>query len=1661
MPRTVPGQIAAKIGNAAISGVNLSWLVEMHLPAPVGNVYFSTAGQVNYGGNLYTPRVMDISGLEAPLIDRKNRNFGKVSIKFSTLAADGSSNFVFQGYDAQVNFEDSLIKIHLYDGDAGTAVDSFWWGHLGKPSFDATAGTCDISATFPWDSVDLKVPVRKPQRRCQNAFINETPTGADSAGCPYSAFGTPGFATCGKTVVNDCIPRGMTNFFAGWTQVGLDTAKNSVNQIRQQSAIQLVWGAGSFKCRPLIYLVRVVENELWVNFIVSGTNIGLPFNQADLASVTLFGEVTHATAVTFLPGAWNNPSPANQSQFPDGLGHSGVAHCFASFAITSEMKTQIANMTSDAIRLQMANGRPLISTGLPSQNSVLILQDLLQDPLNGVGLPAAAFDAAAVASAAAYVAGRYQARVVLDTQTAILDVVQAMLADFHGFITFNSGLIQLRCKRNDEVAVATFGDGGRPVMGFAPNTNELDASQVVNQVTVNYRKQNYHADQVVYYDGGAQQRAGHGVQKPVDYTRDSPGLFDDNQVNINAAITLREEQNLNLFGSIDVSLMHGLDVAPGDVIRLNSRWVPNNASNYLFRVGPQQIDAGNFKMTMPLMVYKPAVYADNADPFGADPLRTTNDTSVQGRPPDVTPVNLALVDVVVNDTAGKLATLRATFTYPVVDLTTEQANGIYREYPIAEVHLMWAYNDEAVTEARLGKIIKYPATQGDFQVDFYKTRQVVCWFVAVGFNLYRAPLGYIADPTKVVSLSANLSQTGAAATTNESPTTNGFTSSAYVKIESEICQLTAGALGGNALNFVTDGAGNRLAQFSTGSIAHPKGTQIAVAKQSYPSLTVNLNPARLSYPVVQNAQALPRAEGVRIVWDSLAVDNLGNYLVYWSTDADAGTNTAKLGAANPAWYATDPETPPAGVNLNKTGHVHVVIGQEFIGPLSTTLYVRVAATSGKRNYSSALSALANNKGLGAGAAPSLAPSTPSAGDVISNVPPTDTAAGDVTVQLRVWASNSDHTKSFQDAGAQWFGNVLQLAGAAKPSKFNFTPKDLTVTNDINAIPLGLGDVYSWVDNYNANGAGKLFSADAAVQIVVGGYSLDPSTLASVAISVFRINAHHSLVILGWTQGPIAVLLKAAWFELLVPAPWGDGQFDIAAPKQHLLNDKANFTPNAFSQINLRMPHPAGASGMQVRATLVAVNGLSRTVVANLSMQGDTTGDNSAPNWIAGALQATEAQAGLTVQPTPKGTKLIWIAPQHLAGTVDAVPQSIQQYGVKISDGNGAIWINPDSKTSPYPTQNSDATAYESLITKTKEAFGWMQTDLPPQFLANGFKFAVRGYGLVNGVLTAGPFSQYSSKYTVSGDPIGDSTVPAQPPIPVLEEYGGRMLVRTSLPAANSGGRVVRNWQCCMTDGTIPTTADPPTAPGSSLFGLKQDPGGKFHFTLPGIKPQNSINCFFVRCSNSSFPTSGGPGNNGWGPWSVGTFMNNNGTQSIVSIPLGSAAPVLATTTDPNAAKGYASVANVQNGTPISPNTAEPARVWFNSDTGQVSIEPIMPIDANAFSIDAIWYEFWKCNGGVLRDTKAINPALQTVIVLQPFQSSLGAFRYWLQNKFRDPAGLTQTAAQQGQSPKTNFMLVPDSNNGAGTPLYAPGANPPPAFDFHQLTARPNPYVGIL
>lgn len=1182
MPRTIPGPIAAKIGQ---SNLQLVWLVEWRLNQ--GTQYFAMGQRVTYAGNTYIPRVLSISGLTAPLIDRKQRDFGKLTVTLDNLADDGSSNFFVTALDANEVFEDKLLKVHLYDVDSGTAVDNLWSGYSTRPRFNSQDKTVELGATFLWDALPILLPKVRMQRRCPWAFINETPTQTQSIGCPYTSFGTPGFTTCDKRFLS-CQPRGMTRFYGGWTRVGLDEAKRDREGIKKQ-AVPIVYGAGEFKVRPLIYLARVEGSQLLVNFVISGTRQGLPFDAADLpqAQFKLFA-VTPPETLEFKTGAYPQSVEQNLTRYPDESGHSLVAHGFAVFPITNDIKDRIGQMTNDDVKATLVNGRKLASTSLPSENPVLILQDLLTDPVYGIGVPIGDFDAASVNAASAYAATRYQVRAELQEQRPLIEVMQRFLSDFHGFVTWNNGKIQIGVKRNDEAGAITFGTGGRLIENGDVNLSEKDFSEVVNEAAIKYRLENRHLREIVMYDKAAQMRAGQGIEKIVQETVES-FLVHEDQVAINGAILVREEQNANLYIEFSTPLLEGLDVAPSDVIRVNSPEIFNNASNNLFRVLSQTFDPADFRVTFRCQVYKQAVYQDTADPLGGDLLRDSPDTPSQGRPPDVAPVSLQVVDVVTNDTDGKLATIRATWTYPNVDLVSEQAEGVFREYPIMEVQLWWHYTDESINEARLGKTVRHPTAQGDFQVDFFKNRTVRCFFVAIGHNRSRAPLGYIPDSSKATALTAALSATAATATVVDS---GAFNVNDFTVCEKEIDKVTAKATG--QLTFETQ-TGNRKAQFDTTAIAHPVGTEIAVARLSYPSLSVPLTAARFTYPAVASLNAVQRGDGVKFKWPDVDAENQEKYLVYWSKDTDAGSNPAKLGSATPSWYTTDPETPPSGVNLVTTDATRLTVDQEEIGTVGTIVFGRVAAKNGKRNYSNDLSPLASNSSTGKGVPPSIAPSDPVATDIFENTQPPDTAVGEVTVKFRVWASQP-HDKTFAQAGADWIGVFLAPKrpdgsfDVANPEKYPADLRDTSLTNDIVAVKLPIGAEYKWVRSFNANGAGKLFSNEVTtVQLVAGGYSLDVNQITSFAItSVTPIDAKHSYVRGGFTQPTPPVLLKKLWAMRKLPdAPFSETAF-TEMDRIRLLPENSFQTPGAKT-FEFALKHPK-KTNVKWKCQLVAVNG---------------------------------------------------------------------------------------------------------------------------------------------------------------------------------------------------------------------------------------------------------------------------------------------------------------------------------------------------------------------------------------------------------------------------------------------------------------------------------------
>lgn len=879
------------------------------LVAIAGVGYYSSSSAVTYGGNTYVAnRVKSIGSFEAMYVDRKVSHVSSVSIVLDNLADNGSSSFPFTVLDASINYEDRVVTIYAYSTVANDAL-IVWSGFAQRPNFDGVNKLVTLSASHFWVALDMPAPSKLAH---QSGF---NPTAV---------------------------------------------ASTSNDNLSAESAIPLVWGVDNFKIRPLIYRTRVDGSVLRVNFIVSGTQSGAPFNAADViaANVKLFNVTPASTVQFFTGGADSSVAPVNLTKFPDGVSHALVSYGYAEFPITNEQKDQIDNLQPDDIKMTIVNGRPLVDTAIPSENAALILKDFLRDPNFSIGLPNAIFDSTVLTSTANYVGTRYQVRYELHEQKSVAERVQQLLADFHGFITFDNGLIQIRCKKNSEASVATFatidGGSGRKIHDdVIKSSYEKDASEVLNQVTVDYRLKKRNNRTTTLYDPNAQVRAGLTYKKVVEDKFELLGLFDETQVQINAAIIVREEQNGNLYIEFESPFWDCIDVSPGDIITVLSPDIPNNGSNYLFRVVGQSIDAdSSYLVTFKCQVYKSAVYNDDASALGVDLLRGGSDTSQQGRPPDVTPVSLNIVDIVSSDTQGKTATLRGVWTYPTVDLTTEQAEGTFREYPIAQVDLFWHYTDESINAARLGASAIYPTAQVDFQIDYYKSRSVRCFFVAIGHNRARSPLGYIPDPAKTTFISGNLSATAAATFVGSS---TGFAVNDLAFIEKELVKVVVVTGGGSPqLNFDPN-TSPRNAFFDTVSIAHPSGTEISVAKLSYPSLIKALNVPRFTYPAVSAINVRQRPDGVKIKITDVSAENVEDYFIYWSITADPGA-----GSATPSWYTTDPLTPAAGINKISGKALHQTIPQEDIGAAGTIVYVRVAARNGKQNWSTALSPVASS-----------------------------------------------------------------------------------------------------------------------------------------------------------------------------------------------------------------------------------------------------------------------------------------------------------------------------------------------------------------------------------------------------------------------------------------------------------------------------------------------------------------------------------------------------------------------------------------------------------------------------------------------------------------------------------------------------------------------------
>jgi hypothetical protein len=484
-----------------------------------------------------------------------------------------------------------------------------------------------------------------------------------------------------------------------------------------------------------------------------------------------------------------------------------------------------------------------------------------------------------------------------------------------------------------------------------------------------------------------------------------------------------------------------------------------------------------------------------------------------------------------------MVTLRAAFTVPAYDPTADVAAGVFLENKIAEVEIEYRYTDEALNAARYGnskKIVQQTvafADYIDFTVPFYKSRSVEGFFISVGPNRARVPVGLIPDPTKVTTLTGNLSATGI--TANVVATGSNFNLNDYAQIEKE--QLKILSKTSNSVTFVNDGT-NRTPQFGTASIAHPAGTEIAVLKQSYPSLIRPLNTPVFTYPVVTlNSLVNGENGGVRALWTDVSPDNLEEYGVVWSTDSDAGTNVNKLGSATPAWYIADPFSPPSGVNVSRTSHQkHFLINQSLIGPVGTPVYVRLFARNGKRNFSASLSNLLNSAVSSNGGLqpPTDAPSTPTLADVVVNqaVPGT---GGVAKVAVRYYA-DATRTKTFAQVGTTDAVPIFDTGGG-KNFKPVFKIEDGTVTFVDITFTYALGGILTWTGNRSWNAGGHKDSGASSVVIATGGYKTDANLLTGISAFYSPVDYRHGYVGVQFTQPNPPVLLSYISIQRKLPS----------------------------------------------------------------------------------------------------------------------------------------------------------------------------------------------------------------------------------------------------------------------------------------------------------------------------------------------------------------------------------------------------------------------------------------------------------------------------------------------------------------------------------------------
>ncbi len=1258
-------------------------LVEWDWP---GATYrYSMLGAVVFGGNSYEPRITEISGLGGMYVDRKEADFAGLSVTLCNLADDWSSNFPFHLLDAADDFEDKAIRVYVLNRTAGTRR-LFWHGITKRPEFDPENLTCTIAATYPWDAIEIDVPAVPLGHRCPYPFGGsdyETAGGTvPSPGCPYDpgdGIGVGSFTSCPKDRAG-CEERGMLSYFGGWTRIA-PTLKDDVNNLVDRETIRkgvvpLVYGSGEIKIRPEIYRAVISGQELIVNGIISGVHPDLPFDEAQLEASNLkLADVARASWAKFWTGVSGQAIPGNKTIFPEGVGRSLVAYFAARFSLTKEQIDRFSDEVAyHEVTARIDGGRKILRSSGQTENPVYVLEDVLRDRVYGIGLPSSQIDNSAVTSAASFVGSRFRGRYEIDKPEHLLDWVQRMLATFGGYLTWNDGLMQIGAKRDTETAVAIFGTGGYPIENYgAVSCHEDGFDELANELSVRYRSKLRNKREFAYYDKGAQIRAGNGLVKKVEAELFLEGIYDDEEAAIAAAVWLREEQNLNLTISFSVTLADwdASGVRCGQVVRVNSVHVWNNASNYLFRVLGFEIDPQTFSVTVQGRVYKQAVYAYNADPIDGDILRDGGDTSTAARPPDVENVSAEAGDIYPSpgnpanaDDDTRMVRIACSWDYPDVsaDHATDNEEGIYPEYPIEAVALWWRYADESIHDLKYGARVQYPTAAADIQAPFHKKREIEVWFVAIGRNNGQGALGYVIDPTQTTFLNEDLDATSPTFDVGDA---SEISAAEYLRCEGEIMKVAS--VGGDTVTVEASG-GDRAPQFDTEAVDHPEGTEIGVAVKSHPTDTVDLSTPRYTLPVPEDVRSRRRPKHLRARCDDVDHDAGEKYLWYvtYGTALDDGSDFMD------AWGTEDldplaPEAFDPTIKLFKSQQHFVLIDFEDLDALygsdasGIAPKIRCAAKL-KKNFSSSPSALANQAGHGN--APNGPPSTPTAAEIaFEDVP------GSNKIRCLFTIGSSENTRPLDGAGDPTFsaqnidivGPVLQKwdkAGAAWSSHFERPTEEIedpeTQKTQVVSIELHRGSKWRWVRSFAKNrGTRRKKSPDANVVFIVGQKTDDITTITDLAIAAFGAteatnsieqDPRHSDLLITFTQpaDPVALHLLQIQKKKDAAVKW-----NRVPPVDILHDDDDEGNPidtTGVKKLRVTVQHPKNEP-MDYRVRLVSSDG-SKTAWATRDA---TSGDESG----AGDLAIRSDANG------PSSTTISHVVRNHIIGnpsnaTVDFV-----------------------------------------------------------------------------------------------------------------------------------------------------------------------------------------------------------------------------------------------------------------------------------------------------------------------------------------------------------------------------------------------------------------------